>query len=201
VQDFTTIFTTQNTNEAIFEIQFDDQATNTLAAVSNDNPSVLFFAKDSTVLDIYKDADKRKAFTIKKGSNDNYFIGKYPNFSPASQNVPAIRLAEIYLINAEAKAREDNSVSKAAYNSLKMVQERAGVVQPITSYSNLANFITGVQEEKERELMFEGETWFDYVRTKLAMRKYNLTNEQFLVYPIPTAQISLGGGLTQNPGY
>lgn len=201
VQDFTTIFTTQNTNEAIFEIQFNDQATNTLATVSNDNPSVLFFAKDSTVLDKYKDADKRKAFTIKKGSNDNYFIGKYPNFSPASQNVPAIRLAEIYLIHAEAKARVDNIVSKAAYNSLKMVQERAGVVQPITSYSNLANFITGVQEEKERELMFEGETWFDYVRTKLAMRKYNLTNEQFLVYPIPTAQISLGGGLTQNPGY
>ena len=202
VSDFNTIFTTQNTNEAIFEIQFDDQATNTLAAVSNDNPSVLFFAKDSTVLDLYSDDDKRKAFTIHKGSNNNYFIGKFPNFSPASQNVVAIRLAEIYLIHAEAKARVDNSVSQAAYNSLKMVQERAGVVKPISTYSNLADFITGVQEEKERELMFEGETWFDFVRTKLALKKYGtLTGEEFMVYPIPTAQISLGGGLTQNPGY
>ena len=129
-------------------------------------------------------------------------MGKFPNFSPASQNIPAIRLAEIYLIHAEAKARQDNSVSPAAYNSLKMVQERAGVVQPSSNYSNLANFITAVQEEKERELMFEGETWFDFVRTKLAMKKYKtLIKEEFMRYPIPAAQISLGGGLTQNPGY
>lgn len=202
VSDFSTIWTTQNTNEAIFELQFDDQVTNPLAAVANDNPSVLFFAKDSTVLDLYDDADKRKAFTIKKGSNNNYFMGKFPNFSPSSQNVTVIRLAELYLIHAEAKARVDNSVSQAAYNSLKMVQDRAGVTKAIGSFGSLANFITAVQEEKERELMFEGETWFDYVRTKLAMQKYKtLTKEEFMIYPIPTAQISLGGGLTQNPGY
>jgi len=28
-----------------------------------------------------------------------------------------------------------------------------------------------------------------------------LTKEEYFVYPIPTAQITLGGGLTQNPGY
>jgi len=83
-----------------------------------------------------------------------------------------------------------------------MVQDRAGVTKAIGSFGSLANFITAVQEEKERELMFEGETWFDYVRTKLAMQKYKtLTKEEFMIYPIPTAQISLGGGLTQNPGY
>lgn len=202
VSDFSTIWTTQNTNESIFELQFDDQATNPLASVANDNPSVLFFAKDSTVLDLYDDADKRKNFTIKKGSNNNYFMGKFPNFSPASQNVSVIRLAELYLIHAEAKARVDNSVSQAAYASLKMVQDRAGITKPISSYNGLASFITAVQEEKERELMFEGETWFDFVRTKLALKKYKtLTKEEYMVYPIPTAQISLGGGLTQNPGY
>lgn len=202
VSDFSTIWTTQNTNESIFELQFDDQATNPLASVANDNPSVLFFAKDSTVLDLYDDADKRKNFTIKKGSNNNYFMGKFPNFSPASQNVSVIRLAELYLIHAEAKARVDNSVSQAAYASLKMVQDRAGITKPISTYNGLASFITAVQEEKERELMFEGETWFDFVRTKFALKKYKtLTKEEYMVYPIPTAQISLGGGLTQNPGY
>lgn len=202
VSDFSTIWTTQNTNESIFELQFDDQATNPLASVANDNPSVLFFAKDSTVLDLYENADKRKNFTIKKGSNDNYFMGKFPNFSPASQNVSVIRLAELYLIHAEAKARVDNSVSQAAYASLKMVQDRAGITKPISTYNGLASFITAVQEEKERELMFEGETWFDFVRTKLALKKYKtLTKAEYMIYPIPTAQISLGGGLTQNPGY
>ncbi|MFE7088408.1 RagB/SusD family nutrient uptake outer membrane protein [Sphingobacterium spiritivorum] len=202
VTDFSTIWTTQNTNEAIFEIQFDDQATNPLAAVANDNASVLFFAKDSTIQDLYSPQDKRRAFTVKKGSKNNYFMGKFPNFSPASQNLTVIRLAEIYLIHAEAQARVDNSVSTAAYNSLKAVQDRAGVTVPISTYSNLEAFITAVQEEKEKELMFEGETWFDYSRTKLALRKYDtLTDERYLLYPIPSAQIALGTGLTQNPGY
>ncbi|MGJ1269149.1 RagB/SusD family nutrient uptake outer membrane protein [Sphingobacterium spiritivorum] len=202
VTDFSTIWTTQNTNEAIFEIQFDDQATNPLAAVANDNASVLFFAKDSTIQDLYSPQDKRRAFTVKKGSKNNYFMGKFPNFSPASQNLTVIRLAEIYLIHAEAQARVDNSVSTAAYNSLKAVQDRAGVTVPISTYSNVEAFITAVQEEKEKELMFEGETWFDYSRTKLALKKYaTLTDERYLLYPIPSAQIALGTGLTQNPGY
>jgi len=202
VTDFSTIWTTQNTNEAIFEIQFDDQATNPLAAVANDNASVLFFVRDSTVRDRYAEQDKRRDFTVKKGSNNNYFMGKFPNFSPASQNVTVVRLAEIYLIHAEARARVDNSVSTAAYNSLKAVQARAGVTTPIDTYTSLEAFITAVQEEKERELMFEGETWFDFSRTKLALKKYeSLTDEKFLLYPIPSAQIGLGTGLTQNPGY
>lgn len=202
VSDYSTIWTTQNTNEAIFELQFDDQATNPLAGVANDNSSVLFFAKDSTILDLYQEQDKRKDFTVAKGSNGNYFMGKFPNFSPASQNLTVIRLAELLLIHAEAQARVDNGVSQAAYSSLKTVQDRAGTTAPIAEYSDLETFITAVQEEKERELMFEGETWFDFKRTGLALKKYdNLTDENFLLYPIPSGQIDLGTGLTQNPGY
>ncbi|MGH2623497.1 MAG: RagB/SusD family nutrient uptake outer membrane protein [Sphingobacterium sp.] len=64
VSDYGTIWSTQNSPEALFEIQFDDQATNPLAAVANDNASVLFLAKDSTILDLYSQEDKRKDFTI-----------------------------------------------------------------------------------------------------------------------------------------
>ncbi len=200
--DYPSIWTTQNSEEAIFEIQFDDQATNPLAAVSNDNATVLFLAKDSTLLDLYREGDQRKTFTVKKGSKNNYFMGKFPNFSPASQNVTAIRLAEIYLIHAEAKARVDNAISQTAYNALQKIQERAGYTIPISDYANLEAFITAVQEEKERELLFEGETWFDYCRTKLALSKYSsLKDEKYFLYPIPAAEIGLGNNLTQNPGY
>lgn len=202
VADYASIWTTQNTSEAIFEIQFDDQATNPLAAVANDNATVLFLAKDVTLLDLYRDGDKRKTFTVKKGSKDNYFMGKFPNFSPASQNVTAIRLAEIYLIHAEAKARVDNGVSQVAFKSLEKVQERAGYTTPIADYTTVEAFVKAIQEEKERELLFEGETWFDYCRTKLALTKYSsLKDEKYFLYPIPAAEIGLGKGLTQNPGY
>lgn len=202
VSDFSSIWATQNTSEAIFEIQFDDQATNPLAAVSNDNATVLFFAKDSTLLDLYDEQDKRKLFSIKKGSKNNYFMGKFPNFSPASQNVTAIRLAELLLIHAEAQARVDNNVSQSAYGSLKKVRDRADIISSIDKYQNLSDFIIAVQEEKERELLFEGETWFDYCRTKLALQKYSsLKSETHFLYPIPAAEIGLGNGLSQNPGY
>ncbi|WP_164122196.1 RagB/SusD family nutrient uptake outer membrane protein [Sphingobacterium sp. xlx-130] len=200
--DFSSIWTTQNTSEAIFEIQFNDQVTNPLAAVSNDNATVLFFVKDTTLLDLYEQEDKRKAFSIKKGSKNNYFMGKFPNFSPASQNVTALRLAELLLIHAEARARIDNSVSQTAYSSLKKVQDRAGIISSVDTYQNLTDFIIAVQEEKERELLFEGETWFDYCRTKLALQKYSsLKSETHFLYPIPASEIGFGDGLSQNPGY
>ncbi len=203
VSNFSNIWVTENSSESIYEIQFDGQATNPLAAVANDNASVLFYAKEANVAKVYADNDKRKEFTMKKNATSGRaFMGKFPNFSPASQNFPAIRLAEVYLIHAEAKARVDNSVSQASYASLKMVQDRAGVTKPISSYPNLAAYITAIQDEKERELMFEGETWFDQCRTKYALKKHpSLTSENFFLYPIPIEQINQSKKLKQNPGY
>jgi len=206
--DYGSIWTTENSTEAIFELQFDDQATNPLASVANNNASVLFFAKEPFIDGLFEATDKRKAFSYKKEAlktdptTTRAFMGKFPNFSPASQNFPAIRLAELYLIHAEAKARVDNSVSAASYASLKMVQDRAGVTKPISAYTSLANYITAIQDEKEKELVFEGETWFDQCRTKYALKKHStLTSENFFLYPIPVDEINQSGKLKQNPGY
>ncbi|WP_134090822.1 RagB/SusD family nutrient uptake outer membrane protein [Olivibacter sp. XZL3] len=203
IPDFASIWTTENTQESIFELQFDDQATNPLASVSNDNPSMLFYARGNTVYEKYAEGDKRRDFTVKLGSRDRYYIGKYPKFSPATQNLPVIRIAEIYLIHAEAQARVDGTVSDAAYRSYQAVQQRAGLsTPPSSSFGSIASFITAIQEEKERELMFEGETWFDFCRTGLALeRMLTIKDPNYYLYPIPSSQIVLNGELTQNPGY
>ncbi|MGK9119301.1 RagB/SusD family nutrient uptake outer membrane protein [Olivibacter jilunii] len=203
IPDFASIWTTENTQESIFELQFDDQATNPLASVSNDNPSMLFYARGTTVYEKYAEGDKRRDFTVKFGSRDRYYIGKFPKASPATQNLPVIRIAEIFLIHAEAQARVDGTVSDAAYHSYQEVQKRAGLTPPpINSFGSIENFITAVQEEKERELMFEGEAWFDFCRTGLALdRMLVIKDPNYYLYPIPSSQIVLNGELTQNPGY
>ncbi|MFD1769113.1 RagB/SusD family nutrient uptake outer membrane protein [Sphingobacterium suaedae] len=200
--DFSSIWETENASESIFELQFDDQTTNPLASVANDNASMLFYAKDERIAQLFQDGDKRRDFSVVKGSRDRYYIGKYPNANPPSQNVPVIRLAEILLIHAEAQARTSNSVTDEAFNSLNEVLKRAGITKTKADFASVNAFVRFVQEEKERELLFEGETWFDYCRTKLALEKYStLTSENFFIYPIPASQISLNTELEQNPGY
>lgn len=206
VGNFASIWQTENTAEAIFELQFDEQATNPMVNVLGDNAGNLFYARGTIPYDIYAENDNRRDITVTPGTRENFlnrwYINKFPNAVPPTQNLPLIRLAEIYLIHAEAKARIDNSISTDSHQSLFAVQERAGVGQPLSDYTNLDDYIIAIQEEKEKELMFEGETWFDFCRTGLALEKYvTLSSENYFLYPIPAAQFQVDPGLTQNEGY
>ena len=140
--DFGSVWTTKNTSESIFELQFDAQATNTLASVSNPSPSMLFYAEGKPIADLYETADKRGKFTVYQNTtaDPKYYIGKYKIFSPAVQNFPVIRLAEIYLIHAEAQARVDGAVSSSAYDSYKKVRDRAGIATPdVSTFTSVAS--------------------------------------------------------------
>ncbi|MFD2599839.1 RagB/SusD family nutrient uptake outer membrane protein [Sphingobacterium corticis] len=206
VSNFINIWQSENTTESIFELQFEEQAVNPWANEIGDNDGNRHFSRGNIIYNLYDSLDNRRAATVKAGTREGFtnrwYIAKYPNLTPATQNFTLIRLAELYLIHAEARARVDNAVSNASYQSLAMVQERAGVETPIGSFANLNEYITAIQEEKEKELMFEGETWFDFCRTGLALTKYStLTDERFFIYPIPAQQFQLDGTLVQNPGY
>lgn len=203
--DFSTIWKIENTAESIFELQFEEQATNSLAAVSNPNASVLFYAAGKSIADLYEEVDGRQTFTVYQhtAADPRFYIGKYRIFSPATQNFPVIRLAELYLIHAEAQARVDGNVSAAAYMSYKTVRDRAGLgTPPASGTTSVDTFVKLVQEEKRREMMFEGETWFDYCRTGLALTTLmKKPDPNFYLYPIPDAERRNNPALTQNPGY
>ncbi|MCD0487406.1 RagB/SusD family nutrient uptake outer membrane protein [Pedobacter sp. MC2016-14] len=203
--DFSSVWTDENTTESIFELQFDAQATNTLASVSNPSPSMLFYARDASIADLYETTDVRKNFTIYQGTAPDvrYYIGKYRQFSPPVQNFPVIRLAEILLIHAEAKARLDGNVSEAAYSSYKKVRDRANLTTAArSSFTSVAQFVTAVQKEKRLELMFEGEAWFDYCRTGLALTEMmSIANTDYYLYPIPASERLVNTNLSQNKGY
>ena len=203
--EFSSIWADENTTESIFELQFEEQATNPLAATSNPGSSTLFIANGANIGQLYDTTDTRRNYTTYLNTTiaGRYMIGKYRQFSPAIQNFPVIRLAEVLLINAEAQARVDGSVSVAAYNSYKAVRDRAGLTTPAAAtFTSVANFITAVQLEKRRELMFEGETWFDFCRTDLALTEImTVQDKNFYLYPIPDAERRFNPSLTQNPGY
>ncbi|OBX18712.1 putative outer membrane starch-binding protein [Gelidibacter algens] len=131
-----------------------------------------------------------------------------------------LRMAEVYLILAEADARANNAVTTAALNALNAVRLRAGATTTGTdgfetypASISLDQFLTAVRIEKQVELYLEtGESWFDLVRYdyidgfgtgfQVSDVKASATNTDKFILPIPIKSVEASGGVTvQNPSY
>jgi len=122
--------------------------------------------------------------------------------SPATDPSYVLRIAEQYLIRAEAKAEIDDAAG--ALSDLNQVRERAGL-QALTTQS-IDVLKDAVLEERRLEFLWEAQRYFDLARTgklkeKIEALKPNLTiTEHLNLFPIPIDEVNLGG-LKQNPGY
>lgn len=153
--------------------------------------------------------DPRFAFaysTATKKSNGN---GKYPFLNTiASQGntLYHLRLAEIYLIKAEAETRKTGGDLNVALESLNEIRNRAGVAEK--ELTDKATLLEDIRNEKLLELFFEnGEGWFDIVRyvnlgnLTAASAKATLVSPNQFVLPIPLQIIAGNKTVIQNKGY
>ncbi|MFA5329325.1 MAG: RagB/SusD family nutrient uptake outer membrane protein [Prolixibacteraceae bacterium] len=134
------------------------------------------------------------------------------NATDGSRDYFVIRLAEMYLIAAEAAMKQNRNSDAAQYISIL----RARAVKPgkeaemaVTADNINLNFIL---EERAKELGGEGFRWYDLKRTGTLIERVKLYNkdaapnikEFHLLRPIPQTQIdrvSNPGDFLQNPGY
>ena len=121
-----------------------------------------------------------------------------------------MRLAEAYLLRAEARLQQGNT--QGAAEDINMVRRRGAVpgmeaAMEITAADVDIDFIL---DERARELIGEGHRWWDLVRTNKLVERVRLHNpaaapniQEFHVFrPIPQDQIDRTlGGYPQNPGY
>lgn len=131
-----------------------------------------------------------------------------------------MRLAEVYLILAEADARASASVTEVALNALNTLRTVRGATttggngyETYPSSISFDQFMTAVRMEKAMELMAEtGETWYDLVRFdyndgfgsgfKVSDVKATAVNSDKFILPIPQETIDAGGSVVkQNPSY
>ncbi|MDB5013327.1 MAG: RagB/SusD domain protein [Daejeonella sp.] len=116
------------------------------------------------------------------------------------------RIAEMYLIRAEARAQLNNlnAVSGALYD-LNQVRSRAEIL-PSTAVTQ-SEILLAIENERRIEFAFEAHRWFDLARTGRAKAvlealDVNTKVDAFEnVFPIPITQIQLDPELKQNPGY
>jgi hypothetical protein len=138
----------------------------------------------------------RSAFVAK--TNTGLWYGNLFYRSPATDPSYIIRIAEVYLIRAEARAQEGNL--SGALSDLNAVRFRSGLAN--STAATQSDILLAIENENRVEFALEPHRWFDLVRTGRAQAVLGITDPNMLLFPIPSQEITLSNGvLTQNPGY
>jgi hypothetical protein len=151
--------------------------------------------------------DKRKQEWIRSKTVDGEifnYVYKYKirNLNlPVTEGYTVLRLAEVLLIRAEARAHQNKDAQ--AKSDLNMVRSRAGLAE--TDADNREEILLAIEDERQKELFAEwGHRWFDLKRTNRALTTLSLNKnvQPFaLLLPIPQAEILRNPALIQNAGY
>jgi hypothetical protein len=170
------------------------------------------FTVTNNLLNSFEAADLRKSNWLKSNmvSGVAYFYPykyKVRAITPVTEYTIVQRLAELYLIRAEARANL-NDLS-GAIDDVDMVRKRAGLgaIKVANPTISKADLIEAIYKERQLELFTElGHRWFDLKRTGrandvLATLKGSNWQSTDQLFPIPFTQIELNPFLTQNDGY
>ena len=144
------------------------------------------------VMTLFEDGDTRKDITVTTLDGLN-FINKYPSGQTGTDPFIVSRLAEMYLISAEAKGLEGG---QGRLNELRSARGLAPVA-PMTE----AAFQNAVMLERRREFVGENIRFTDLVRTGRAVTELGIQEYQQLL-PIPESELQNNSLLKpQNPNY
>lgn len=207
-----------NSREAIWQISpigDGEMTTHTWdGSIQNIDPVLWFFATVKLPEELYESFDptdnRLEEWIGYNETIDVYFAQKYKirnsNDFPIEEYSMVLRLAEQYLIRAEARIRQ-GSFSEGI-EDINVIRHRAG--QELISSSNgelQEDFlITIILEERRKEFFTEwGHRWLDLKRTGQTESILGPGNPTWqntdVLYPIPQEERIKNPNLSQNPGY
>jgi tetratricopeptide (TPR) repeat protein len=202
------VFDNKNTAESIWEIQQNEQNN---AGTANDGMATFYASlvgigradvrMNTNFLNTYPAGDLRRTewYYVGVGARPgNWYCGKWKSFS---QNLPVIRIAEMYLIRAECNLRLGSTTGDTPANDVAQVRNPIRTNLPAL----VAPTLNDVLQERLYELAFEGLRIHDVKRLKQTLTSAAGTfpwNDKYLVFPIPAREVDATGGVVaQNPGY
>ena len=172
------------------------------------NPGVRpTYSLTKSLLGAFEAGDLRRQHWVKASAanvfNYPYKYTIYQSTSPTEYNV-VLRLAEQYLVRAEALARQSRIAEAVA--DINMIRSRAQL-PGISTAINIDECFQAIEQERRVELFAEwGHRWFDLKRTNradavLSIAKGNNWHSNDQLYPIPFSELETAPNLKQNPGY
>ena len=211
----------KNSTETIWALKPVVQGMNTFDASTfllppDDIPDPDRLIMSDGLIGAFESGDLRRKAWVKAAKTEelppktNYYVYKYKIRStlqdPAMEYTIVFRLAEQYLIRAEARAMQN--YFDAGVMDLNRIRARAGLGN--TNATDQNSLIKAILNERQVELFCEfGHRWFDLKRTKnidMVMKmvsplKGTVWNTNFQLFPIPQSERSKNVNLTQNTGY
>jgi hypothetical protein len=127
-----------------------------------------------------------------------------------------MRVSEMYLIRAEAYARQSSSNFALASADINAIRTARGSQLPAANYSDIVGAATDIKRERRLELAFEGHRYLDIKRLKGVLNEgvvrdprdcggatpcnITVSSEKF-IFPIPQGEINGNTLISQAPGY
>ncbi len=203
-ENYATVFDeSAASNEIIFQIDFvNDDDVNIIARWLLASGRYEAAATEE-VFNLYGNEDNRASISVGNAGGD-LFCNKYTGLQNDDDNLIITRLAEMYLIAAEAINEQGYNNNSKAFDFINELRQRAG----LGDFTNLNTpnqqaLRSAIALERRKELAFEGHRWFDLIRTNQAQNTLGINNPNKLVFPIPQSEIDTNQhpDMTQNADY
>lgn len=135
--------------------------------------------------------------TMIAGTGTNVYGVLYNTSATSTDPSYVIRIAELYLIRAEARAQQNKLTLALA--DLNAIRARSNVAA--STAVTQAEILQAIEDENSVEFAFEAHRWFDLVRTARAGAVLGLTNQNYWLFPIPLSDVRADPDVVQNQGY
>lgn len=213
-QDYVDAWQTGNPPGVLFQIrmqQGQDASTGAFSSLDGlltpGNGGAFEALPTQDLLDAHEDGDVRLDIyeTVTIDGTSFIYTTKFDGYQALFVDlVPVIRIAELYLTRAEARAEQgQNDLARADLNTLRSAR---GLGDVDASLSGQA-LIDAILQERRVELAIEGHRFFDLKRRGLDLPKPQVSSpdleyENFrILSPLPQGEVDLNPELVQNPGY
>jgi hypothetical protein len=186
LDSYANLFTNEGNEESIFELNYTELSTDKNRLAEYCFPSNLMgryeIAPEASFLSSFEPDDCRK--DLFPGTTP--YCNKYEKIGSGDDNVYIFRLAELYLLRAEARALSLGSIT-LIQDDINEIRNRAGL-DNITAdtYPDLLRII---EDERRHEFAFEGHRWFDLVRTGRAAEVLGISPSKYY-FPIPLSEVN-----------
>lgn len=206
--DLNTIFQA-GSNETIWQLWNQNGYTSVGVSFIPSVTSTVSYQVRDELLDAFEENDKRKTAWLKAGTDgaaNLYYPYKYKQRTTASGTAAEyqvqLRLGELYLIRAEARAQQDDV--PGAMEDLTKLRERTGLLE-VTADSQEEALLKVEQERRVELFCEEGNRWFDLNRTGRTEYWLELVKTDFperaVLLPYPQNIVNSNPNLIQNTGY
>jgi len=210
VKPYANFFTGRNTQESIFELAYNTSDRNTFytnwLSPADGGRHDYVPAREFVGLILDPQQGGSRKSLLKQTAEGGWDLIQYGK-QDGTSSLFLFRIAEQYLIRAEARARKASPDLAGAVDDLNKIKARADVpLFTLLPETTAAEVEEAVFKERRFELPFEGHRFTDVVRTNRAAEIFgsinpNLKNPQRWVFPIPLSAIQNDPDLDQNPGY